>query len=510
MNVTFLPKLKQITVNESCTMMELMMQQGIELDFVCGGRGTCGKCKVLITKGNKMAYTDAEYRTLTVKERSKGYRLACEFVVSEDTCVVLEERKAEKKHTVLSGENSRDLSEGTLEIAIDIGTTSLETAFLLNGKTIVARHTCVNPQRTYGMDVMSRLSYAMQGEEYSGRLQRVLLGALNEMINDFCRKFSISKKQITRIVVMGNTTMIYLLLHRSVSNLITPPFELDFKAFTGNASEYGFHVQDTCLLLVPSLIHGYVGSDMLGCILTTGIWKREGTFAIMDIGTNGEIAVSRNGKIAVCSTAAGPAFEGASIVQGMRVQTGAIYAVKRIGSKNWEVKTIGGVQARGICGSGLLDAVSVLRACDEIDSTGLMRQQKTALDSEGKVSLWQEDIRQFQLAKAAILAGFEVLLEEEKIALDEIDKIYVTGAFGSGLNVANAVHCGLFPKVAHDKFECISNGSLSGGIMLLKQLDLMEKTENIVSLVRHIELAQSEKFQKRFLFNMDFNDEIKK
>lgn len=510
MNVTFLPRFKQITVNESCTMMELMIRHGVEMDFVCGGRGTCGKCKVLVTKGNQMPFTDAECNALTDEEMRRGYRLACEYVVSEDTCVIIESSRTEKKNITFSSKNSIDLSEGKIEIVIDIGTTSLEAAFLWNGETIVERSTRVNPQRTYGMDVMSRLSYAVQGDEYSCRLQNVLLGALNEMIQDFSRKYTVSQKQITKIVVMGNTAMIYLLLHRPVSNLLKPPFELDFKAFTGNASEHGFQVQDTCQLLVPSLIHGYVGSDMLGCILATEIWRQKGTFAIMDIGTNGEMAVSRNGRIAVCSTAAGPAFEGASIVQGMRAQPGAIYSVKRTGSHGWEAKTIDGVQARGLCGSGLLDAVSVLLSCNEIDSTGFMRQQKTALDSEGKVSLWQEDVRQFQLAKAAILAGFEVLLEEEKIVLDEIDKIYVTGAFGSGLNVANAVRCGLFPNVAHEKFECVSNGSLLGGVEILKQPDLMEKAENIAILARHIELAQNEKFRKQFLFNMDFNNEIKK
>lgn len=498
MNITFLPRFKQVSITEPENVMKIMRKQGIPMDFVCGGNGTCGKCKVLVTKGNHTSYSDAELLLLSEEERAKGYRLACDFQVREDTCIIIEERE---EATVKQEQTAK--VTGKVQIAFDIGTTTIEAAFLQNTTELVTKVNRVNPQRAYGLDVMSRLSYAIENEEQGRVLMKVILAALNEMIHDFLRDYQAKSSQIDKIVVLGNTTMIHLLLGHPVKKLVTPPFHIDLKAFTAQAKQHGFDVEEDCILMVPSLIGGYVGSDTLGCILATDLWKRSETCAIMDIGTNGELVISRNGKLYACSTAAGPAFEGAGIVQGMRAQKGAIYQVDRTGEDSWKVYTIDEAPAKGVCGSGLVDAVSVLAMCGQIDQTGLMKQRKIALDQEGKVFLYQEDIRQFQLAKAAIRAGFEVLLKEAGVCREELQQIIITGAFGSGVNLENGKACGLFPKVSDNRFRCVDNGSLAGGIKLLQEESLMKQSITIAKNIEHIELANSICFQEAFVKFMD-------
>ena len=499
MNVTFWPRYKQVTMEENSSLMQVMMEHHIGIDFVCGGNGTCGKCKVLISKGNQMPYTNIELQCLSKEEREAGYRLACEFEITEDTCVILEEHKTQKTEQKIVTE----LLDGTIDIAFDIGTTTIEAAFLWNKETIVTKMTCVNPQRVHGLDVMSRLSYAVKSAKQAVVLQALVLDGLNGMITEFCNIYSVKELQINRIIVMGNTTMIYLLLNYPIASLTKPPFQIKFSSFVGKAKEYGFCVNEACQLFVPPLIQGYVGSDTLGCILATGIESKQGIYGIMDVGTNGELVISCNGDISVCSTAAGPAFEGASIVQGMRAQEGAIYQVSKKEKKKWDIHVIGDVQAKGICGSGLLDAICIFRELGWIDETGLMKERKIALDRDRKVSLWQEDVRQFQLAKAAIQAGFSLLAETKKITFDQLDKIYITGAFGSGLNVEHAMECGLFPKIGADKFEYMDNGSLIGGIQILQDVELMEQAEELALSIQHIELANMENFRDRFLEDMN-------
>lgn len=503
MKITFLPRYKQIEVEENRNLMQIMQNQQVNMDFVCGGNGTCGKCKVLITKGNQKDYTDAEHKCLTEKEKKMGYRLACEFTVSEDTCVILEEKEEKKKE---EPKEQLDLSNGNIDIAFDIGTTTVEAVFLWNRETIVEKAVKVNPQRVYGLDIMSRISFAGSSKEHLYLLNRLILGALNEIIADFCRKHSVNKEQIKRIAVMGNTTMIYLLLRQPVKGLIKLPFEIEQLGGIKQAAAYGFFVKEECKLIVPPLIHSYIGSDTLGCILATGIWKKHGNYGIMDIGTNGEMVVSCDGKISVCSTAAGPAFEGANIIQGMRAQPGAIYKVERTGQREWEVYTIEDAEAKGICGSGLLDAVCVLRDCGLIDSAGFMREEKVPLDREGRVLLCQQDIRQFQLAKAAIYAGFKILIEEKGLPLDKLDKLYITGAFGNGLNAEHAMTCGLFPKIDVGRLEYVKNGSLIGAVLILQNEKLMRQAARVAELAQHVELAEKGTFRDEFIKNMDFYD----
>lgn len=510
MNVTFLPRYKQVAIEEPCILMEVMIKHQVLMDFVCGGNGICGKCKVLISKGNRMPYTNAELQYLSKEELEAGYRLACEYRVTEDTCVILEEEIDRVLQS--TPKITAELEDAEINIAFDIGTTTIEAAFLKNvnhKQELVTKKTHVNPQRIHGLDVMSRLSYGIQSVEHAEVLQRLVLDALNAMITEFSTQYLVKETQFKKIVVMGNTTMIYLLLNSveyPIKSLVKPPFQVHFSGFIGNAKKNGFFVNEACQLIVPPLIQGYVGSDTLGCILATGIADKKGIYAIMDIGTNGEMVLSCDGRIRVCSTAAGPAFEGASIAQGMRAEKGAIYAVSLFEQeleRKFDIRVIGDGQPRGICGSGLLDVISVFLELGWIDETGLMRERKIALDEEGKVSLWQEDVRQFQLAKAAIQAGFSLLLEANGVSVEQLDKIYIAGAFGSGLNVEHAKRCGLFPDVETDKFEYIENGSLTGGILILQNEECMKRSREQVQRMEHLELANLGEFRERFIQDMN-------
>lgn len=502
MKVAFLPIGKQFDIEKGHSLMEVMRKFDCGVDFVCGGNGTCGKCLVLVTKGNDRVFSAAEQRFLTEEQRARGYRLACDVKVTKDMCVLLETvKKVEKEPTTPKQKYSK---EETFSVSLDLGTTTVVGAFLNGRGEQVDVITKTNPQRDYGLDVVSRLSFVLSAKENRELLHRQIVDCIDGMVRQFCLLHEVGAEQIKTMAVLGNTTMISIFLNHSMDMFTRVPFQVSFHGETYVGGQLGFGLLNKAKILVPALIGGHVGSDTLGCMVASEVYKRPGVHVIADIGTNGEIVVSRNGEIIVCSTAAGPALEGAGIKQGMCAKLGAISKVSRK-ENGWQISVIGNGKPIGICGSGIVDALSIFLQIGLLDKTGHLKNGKIYLDEERRVAVWQEDVRQIQLAKAAIYAGVKTLLVEGRLESKEVDTFFIAGAFGTSLSMEHAKRIGLIPVMENGCYKDLGNGSLIGGIKLLRGEVSFEEINELAAKCRHIELANSEVFTKEYIGAIDFH-----
>jgi uncharacterized 2Fe-2S/4Fe-4S cluster protein (DUF4445 family) len=527
--ITFLPINIKIQAEAGSNLFQTARENGIGISGVCSGNKTCGKCKVLITKGKQKEFKKEESEFLTKKELEQGIRLACCFLVCEDTCVILPEEETEHRygfkddfttdsHPMLKGksEDSDSINEEDLNkdrsnkfiygISFDIGTTSVAAELwnLATGKSL-SQISTLNPQSSYGADVISRITYAISNTKNREKLTMLIRQCCKINLTDICKA-----------TAAGNTTMTHLFLDRPVDTLSKVPFiGISYEGEERKPSDMGFDMNEKGVIYVLPGIGGHVGSDTLGCIISSGIYDTRETILIVDIGTNGEIVLARGGKLTVCSTAAGPAFEGAALYQGMRAVKGAITQVKINSNGSISTEYIGsdipGIKPEGICGSGIIEAASELLKNDMMDITGRLLGEA---GDKNYISLWKEgnkevrvtqkDIRELQLAKGAVYAGMKILLNYEGINFDDLDKIYLAGAFGTNLNVEKAIHIGLIPDIDPDKYRYIGNGALAGAAMLLLNKITWEAAEQIAKTASHLELALREDFEEEFMNAVSF------
>lgn len=538
MNIQFLPMNQRVDVEPGSNLLQLALDHGININGICQGKGTCGKCKVLITKGNPREYTAEEMKHLTSEERSKGTHLACAMNVKQDTCVIIpRESQIEDKKIVVKSNQGQDLTNkdgDSYGMVFDIGTTSVEAALynLVSGKEIV-RFTKNNPQSSYGADVISRISYCNQKEENIYKLKKMIIDCCNEMIHEIIdnnwvvyseiRK-GIGYNNIYKCVFLANTTMSHIFLGKSVKGLSKAPFSPVYTGMISWINERAeFYMNNQGEIIMLPGLSGQVGSDTLGCILTTDLIHKDGISLIIDIGTNSEVVLGDNGRLVCCSSAAGPAFEGASISQGMRATIGGIKGA-RIYKDQLELDIVGDGTPIGICGSGIIDIIGELVQEGIIDETGrivsptettsLLRDR--IIQGEGNdfllsspwsrdvVKITQKDIREVQMAKAAIYAGIMTLLEEKGISLSQIDQVYLAGAFGNNINIRNAIRIGLLPDIPIEKFAFIGNGSLEGGALFLLSQIAEDEVIKISKDIEHIELANNSNFRDLFIHSMNF------
>lgn len=547
MEVQFLPMNKKITVEPGTSLLTAALECSIDIDSVCGGNGTCGKCKMIVTKGNRKDYDDIEKNRLTKEESEKGMRLSCRMKIYDDCVAIIP--KEIKKENIVRRERSSRIS--TIEqnpfneygVIIDIGTTTATAClFDLIKKSEIIRISKNNPQKVYGADVISRISYGNQSEMHLKTLNQLILDCCNQLIDELLMESRIFDEnnikadkdmktagrdilyhQIKKLVILGNTTMREIFLGRSIKGLAKVPFTgVDYDICIFSGKEKKFHISPEGEVIVLPGIHGHVGSDTLGCILAVNLDRQKGTSLLIDIGTNGEIVLSRDGKMICTSTAAGPAFEGASIYQGMKASKGAIRGV-HIDHYNVTLDVIGEISPTGICGSGVIDAIAELVRAGIVDRTGRILpadEVKNPLaaritsdngmrfilaDSEKgcNIVLTQQDIREVQLAKAAIYAGIISLLKAAGIGMKDIDNLYVAGAFGSNININNTIALGLLPEIDIERIKFIGNGAIKGGIKLLSGEYTIAETL-LCKKIKHIELANDSEFQKRYINAINF------
>lgn len=410
-----------------------------------------------------------------------------------------------------------------LGLAIDIGTTKI-AAYLLDLATAetLASVGAMNPQIPYGEDVISRIAYAnTHGEGGRAQLRSLLVERINEMVGELCTQAGAQSKQIVEVVLVGNTCMHHLLSGLPVKQLGQAPYVAALtEALDVGARELGLAVAPGARAYLPPNIAGYVGADHVAMLLASEIWRASGTVLALDIGTNTEISLSYRGQLFCCSSASGPAFEGAHISAGMRAAPGAVERVQ-IRDGLIRVSTIGGQPAIGICGSGMLDVLGEMVQANVLDGRGMMNRTDprvrhvngldefellpaSATGNGRALTINRKDVHEVQLAKGAIRGAVELLLSEAGVSVAAIDEIIVAGAFGTYLDPNSAMAIGMFPRLPLDRFRQIGNAAGTGARQILLSANLRGVAEKLARQVRYVELTTHPEFQARFLDALSF------
>ncbi len=426
-----------------------------------------------------------------------------------------------------------DTSDQLYGIAFDIGTTTIMGSLLdLNNAAVIAVAAATNPQNIYGADVISRINHASQGKEELKQLQDKVLDSANNIIKDLLKQTKVARDRVYEVVAVGNTTMSHLFMGIDPTYLAPAPFIPAYsRALQVEVSELGLEINPAGRVTFLPNIAGYVGSDTVGVIVATEMDQRKDNCAAIDIGTNGELVLAANGRLMACSTAAGPAFEGAQIKQGMRAAAGAIESVSYVDNEI-QVGTIDDLPASGICGSGLIDAAAALIDAGLIEATGrfvnpaenpekvpahfkdrLKRSQGglefilvPGRDSETgeDIVLSQGDLRELQLAKGAIYAGLMILLKEAGISENDLDEVLLAGAFGNYVRKESALTIGLLPQLPPEKIVAVGNAAGDGSKMALASETIRNRALALPEKVEHLELSTRSDFQDIFVDALKF------
>ena len=527
-------------------LLEMLQEKNEYISAPCNGNGICGKCVVQYKRGATEP-TRRDREVFSEKQLEDGYRLACqsypagayevEIPESEETIEVLSEWGKQQKMDAeglteadtqtpaeaktSGGIQDKNTAEGTAEktentlygICIDIGTTTL-AALLVNLETEADCQTAVsvNHQRAYGSDVLSRISASNGGKKWE--IQRCIRQDLQKLIRELLQKEKITEQQIQRIVIAGNTTMCHLLRGFSCETLGVAPFlPVDLSWMEGSAADFlGMKELDTKVVILPG-ISAFVGADIMAGIAKMNMHRSEGYHLLLDIGTNGEMVLGNCRHMYVTSTSAGPAFEGGNISCGMASIPGVISHVfmeetgkagfQVIGETDGENKK---QQAIGICGTGMIDLVYELRKHQMIDEHGTYSDLyfDTGYELAGKVKFTQNDIREIQMAKAAIRAGVDILVKKAGIAFDEVDDCYLAGGFGTKIDITKAAGIGLIPKELEVKTIPVGNTVLAGTKEVLLGRISKDELEKIQTMADVINLAEENDFEELYLSYMDF------
>ncbi len=490
-SIKLIPLSKEIVAEKGTSLTDILHEFGVE--FPCGGKGSCGKCAVKLIQG-EILIDSGQQKKIHELGLSPEWRLACRSRAQED--LVLEVGQFEA--LIQADETPFDFepAEG-YGVAVDLGTTSLVAQLLeLSTSKVLAVETSLNPQRKHGSDLISRLEYALA--HGTDGLKQMIRKEVGEMLSNLLRGHHLSLKEVR---IVGNTAMQHLFAGLDIQALSYYPFEssfLDARQFS--PKDLGWEISCENIRFCPS-IGSFVGSDILAGIHATGMWQRKEYSVLVDLGTNGEIVVGNRELLLCASTAAGPAFEGASISMGMLATTGAIATVEQ-GPQGILSTVIGNVPAAGICGSGLIDAMAVLLDTAQIGEFGEILSGKAHIALTDEMELTQKDIQEFQLAKAAIAAGLHILLRKLGIGKEEVADIYIAGAFGTYINLKNMLRTGMmdFPL---DRFHKLGNSALMGAKMFLFSNNKLE--EDILSRCQHMNLESEGDFQDIFVDQLSFN-----
>ena len=538
MKIRFMPLDKEVFAGANENLLHIANRSGISIDANCGGVKKCGKCKIKILNGNTDSLTETEKYLLSPFEIQNNYRLACCLNISSDLEVYVpafhgdstRKKNMTKLPETFTADTIKNSSPG-YGIAFDIGTTTVVGMLWdFQNQSLVDTEARTNYQSSYGADVISRIEFCNQNGEHVSLLQQKIIHCFNDILEDILIRNQILPQQICDVTIVGNTTMSHLVLGVHPGPLAVAPFTPAFcEAKKLTACELGIQVNPSANVYLLPNIAGHVGSDIVGMMLATEIYKSEGAHIAIDIGTNGEIVAIKGGRMLTCSTAAGPAFEGACIHHGMRAASGAIEKVQII-QGNVQIQTIGNVPAVGLCGSGLIDAVSALLDIGIIEPSGRMLPQDEALEEElpyalcqrittyqshpafilsdslqpEPVLLTQQDVREVQLAKGALLAGMQTLMKILDIDEDDIDSIMVAGAFGNYIDKNSALRIGLFPQISADRIYSVGNAAGAGASMALLSTEQKEIASQISLETEHVELSLNKDFQEYYMYAMMF------
>jgi uncharacterized 2Fe-2S/4Fe-4S cluster protein (DUF4445 family) len=461
---------RTVEVEPGTPLSDVLFAYGVE--FPCGGRGRCRKCRVRVLDGELASTADAS--------EPDGTWLSCRCRTAGDVTLEI----AQWETAILADDSPFEFvpREG-YGVAVDLGTTTL-VAQLLDLRTahVLGVRTALNPQTQHGSDIMSRVEFALHGGAQT--LQNLIRGQIDELIRELA-----PPEAPARVAIVGNTVMHHLYCGIGVEPLAGYPFETAADGLVDLGAGRRF---------LPCL-GGFVGSDILAGILATRMHRSDKLSVLLDLGTNGEIVVGNRSRLLCCSTAAGPAFEGGRISMGMRAATGAISEVTADGGA-FHCHVLGGGAPRGVCGSGLVDAVAVALDLGLILPNGRLAHKAREIPIAAPVAITQQDVRELQLAKGAMAAGVDILLERWGATRDDVDLVYLAGAFGNYLNRASARRIGLL-AFEPERVEPAGNTALLGA-----KLALFEDGDfgDVRALVEHVPLGADPEFQERYVDAMAF------
>lgn len=497
---------------------EALAAQGLPLETPCGARGYCRKCVVQV-RGKAPAPTAADQEQLTPAELAAGFRLACQLRVAADLSVAVVPAVGSDGRKAALGKLTQPVklkpwvplrpTGPTLGFALDVGTTTLAGGLLdlRTGEELAARSE-PNPQGVHGADVMSRLGYAVQSAAGARELQDLVQGAAGRLLEELCRQAGVEREAVVVGALCGNTAMHHLFLGLPVTDLALAPYR---------------PVQlEGCEVELPGLprlyalpnVGGFVGADAAAAALAAGLDQEAGTVLVVDVGTNGEAFLCHGGALFACSAPAGPAFEGGEISCGMRARPGAVEGVAYQDGR-LELQVVGRKAPRGLCGSGLLDAAAALRKAGAVDATGRLRPvgplaaqvapDGSAVALAPGLLLTQKDIRALQLAKGAVRAAVDLLLQVAGVRPSALDAVLLAGAFGTYLRPESALAVGLLPPVALEKVRPIGNAAAAGTKLVLLSREARERVEALARRTQHVELATHPDFEEIFMTAMQLS-----
>ena len=498
----------EIPFQEGENLLQILRRGGVTLSAPCGGEGRCGKCAVRVCKG-RLAVTEADRKFFTEEDLNQGMRLACK-AFPEGTLYIEVGGDSGDGFDVVGAESSEAVADTVYGIAVDLGTTTLALALVgMQSGVVKASWAGVNPQRSYGGDVISRILAATNGKDKE--LQKVIREALCVGINTLLKESAVTKAQVKRLVISGNTTMQHLLLGYPCETLGAAPFrpfDIDFHEMSCERV-LGEPILDCPVWILPG-ISTYVGSDISAGILHCGMDQADQIRLILDFGTNGEMALGNKDKLLVTSTAAGPAFEGGNISCGTGSIPGAINSVGIYGEKI-EYRTIQNIYPPvGICGTGVIEMAAELLKAGWMDETGYLddRWDEEVLIAQGsgdnRIIFTQKDIREIQLAKAAMRAGMEVLLKHFGITWEQVDEICLAGGFGFYVDLEKIISLGMLPEEARGKIKVMGNTSLKGAIDCLLLEAAKARLAAIAKSAKEVSLAEDKDFQNIYVEEMYF------
>ena len=497
---------RKVQVAEGSTVLAAIRDGGEHLDAPCGGKGVCKKCRVLASRKGVV-----------------GYELACQNVVEEGMEVILES----PKNMVISvagaiepwPRTEQDAQEG-LGLAVDIGTTTVAMRLLdLQTGAVLATTGMSNPQIAYGADVVSRISACVEGD--MGAMQALIVNAMADMTKQVLKEAGAAPEQVKHFLIAGNTTMESLASGVDPTPIGTAPYEA-FSLFGGTEVLNDPYFEALPKPVFAPCLAGYVGGDITCGIMAVHLLEKEAPILLIDLGTNGEMALGCKTGAVSCATAAGPVFEGANIRCGMPAYPGAISKVS-FDQNGLQYSTIGNVDPVGICGTGLIDAVACLVRLGVVDETGRFADEDElpehlaacfGEDEDGvffriheNVVVSQKDVRCLQLAKSAVLSGIMVMLDDLGLKCSDVQEVLIAGGFGEYLNLENAAYVGLFPLELLDRARSVGNSSLEGATQAVIAQAASDALAHVSSECHYIELSTSAAFNEYYVENMYFEEE---
>jgi uncharacterized 2Fe-2S/4Fe-4S cluster protein (DUF4445 family) len=507
---------KNVQAENGALLGDVIAETGLPLEQPCAGRGTCGKCKVLVEEG--VAEPDEiELKNLTPGEIALNNRLACRARVQGDSRLVLSPIVVYSNKIFKGSTRFRREREVPLGLAIDLGSTTV-AAFLtmLDNGEVAAGGGSLNQQTVYGADVISRIAAAIDVPTNAERLHRLALASINQAVDSLNLSRRI-RERIQRVTIVGNVAMHHLLTKFPLDSLGMMPFQPYQATSIPNATYLmGGIFPESALVSLPPLIGGFVGSDALACLAYFGFDHPSGPMAAIDLGTNGEVMVTDGKRILTASTAAGPAFEGVNISCGSRAIDGAIVDLK-LEDDHLYFTTIANQDPIGLTGSGLLSAVSEFRRAGVIDVSGRILpdpphlaerittdahdMRAIKLTDDGRLLLTQYDVRELQKAKGAIRAAIDVLMSQLNLVPDDLQKVILTGSFGGQVDIDAIIEIGMISPVRREVVETAANGAGFGAAMFLSE-EGFALGEKLATEAKQIDLDLDANFNMLYIEGM--------